>query len=362
MFDTTLTEREKDIYNRLCDEESQQVFNVRKQFALTKNEALLADIFVNKKQLSELVKKINGKTYVIYGAQFAGFMLIRYFNFIGISNSCVGIWDNNPSLQGKSYDKHTITAPKYEQIESVDVFLISTIKPETTVSITNALISHGVREEKIATLEEFGAAMGRCGFEDIVQYFDKDIIIPRLVEGEIFVDAGCCNFATSSQLLKVAPSVKSIYAFEPDPENMQFVLNGIGFDSAQDITKVYDFALWSGNEVLGFWVSDFNKGASGINDSNANAKVQGRKLDDIILPADKVSFIKMDIEGSELEALKGAAEIIKRDKPKLAISVYHKMADYVDLAEYICSLVPSYKLFMRHYTPCYAETVLYCVI
>ncbi len=51
----------------------------------------------------------------------------------------------------------------------------------------------------------------------------------------------------------------------------------------------------------------------------------------------------MDIEGAELEALKGAREIIVRDRPKLAISIYHNAEDYVEISAYIKSLVPDYK-------------------
>jgi hypothetical protein len=70
----------------------------------------------------------------------------------------------------------------------------------------------------------------------------------------------------------------------------------------------------------------------------------------------------MDIEGSELEAIKGSAELIRRDKPKLAISVYHKPYDYLEIPEIICSIVPEYKFYMRQYTPLSEETVLYCTL
>lgn len=70
----------------------------------------------------------------------------------------------------------------------------------------------------------------------------------------------------------------------------------------------------------------------------------------------------MDIEGSELEALKGAARHIVVDRPKLAICVYHKPEDMFEIAMYIKSLVPAYRLFLRHYSSTHLETVLYAVI
>ena len=67
------------------------------------------------------------------------------------------------------------------------------------------------------------------------------------------------------------------------------------------------------------------------------------------------------MEGSELQTLMGAKEIIKKDKPRLAVCVYHKPEDLWTLAEYILSLRPDYQLYLRHYTTCSYETVLYAI-
>ncbi|EOS66974.1 FkbM family methyltransferase [Oscillibacter sp. 1-3] len=75
----------------------------------------------------------------------------------------------------------------------------------------------------------------------------------------------------------------------------------------------------------------------------------------------KVTMIKMDIEGSELEALKGAKKTIQRNKPKLAICIYHKPEDMLEIPLYIKSLVPEYKLYVRHHSNSNVETVLYAV-
>ena len=82
----------------------------------------------------------------------------------------------------------------------------------------------------------------------------------------------------------------------------------------------------------------------------------------IIIKDDKITFLKMDIEGSELKALHGARKIIQRDKPKLAICVYHKPEDIIEIPLYINSLVPEYKFYMRHYGYTPANTVLYAII
>ena len=85
-------------------------------------------------------------------------------------------------------------------------------------------------------------------------------------------------------------------------------------------------------------------------------------VDETVDPADKITMIKMDIEGSELEALKGAKKTIQRDKPKLAICIYHKPEDMADIPLYIKELVPEYKLYIRHHSNFATETVLYAVM
>lgn len=74
------------------------------------------------------------------------------------------------------------------------------------------------------------------------------------------------------------------------------------------------------------------------------------------------TFIKMDIEGAEMEALQGAKETIMRNHPKLAVCIYHSDEDMIRIAQYIHSLVPEYRLYVRHHTKREHETVLYAVM
>ena len=74
-----------------------------------------------------------------------------------------------------------------------------------------------------------------------------------------------------------------------------------------------------------------------------------------------VTFIKMDIESSEQEALRGAEQIINRDKPKLAICLYHKKEDMWEIPYLIKTMVAEYKLYIRHYSNSELETVLYAI-
>lgn len=72
-------------------------------------------------------------------------------------------------------------------------------------------------------------------------------------------------------------------------------------------------------------------------------------------------FIKMDIEGAELSALKGGIKMIKEHRPQLAISIYHSSEDFVNIPLYLKENLENYKFRLGHYSPKLSETVLYAI-
>jgi FkbM family methyltransferase len=76
---------------------------------------------------------------------------------------------------------------------------------------------------------------------------------------------------------------------------------------------------------------------------------------------DRIDFIKMDVEGAELAALRGAESTLRRFRPRLAISAYHQEQDLAALPGWIDSLGLGYRFFLDHYTTHYEETILYAV-
>ena len=89
--------------------------------------------------------------------------------------------------------------------------------------------------------------------------------------------------------------------------------------------------------------------------------IETRTIDSSVDSRERITFIKMDVEGAELQSLMGAQNTIQRYRPKLAICIYHKREDMTQIPLYIKSLIPDYKLYVRHYSNNVNETVLYAV-
>ncbi len=186
------------------------------------------------------------------------------------------------------------------------------------------------------------------------QYFPQDIF--TLSDEEVFVDGGAYDGDTIEAFLEhTGRKYKYIYAFEPDKANWEKLLSR-GYK--QKIT-IFNAGLYSETKEISF---DSNKGGSSKIGDEGIDTIQVVKFDDLELPEKAVSFIKMDIEGSELSALHGMKETIKKNRPKLAICIYHKFEDLWELPLYIKSLVPEYKLYIRNYTSYLDEIVLYAVV
>jgi len=92
-----------------------------------------------------------------------------------------------------------------------------------------------------------------------------------------------------------------------------------------------------------------------------NTYIKANSIDNVIYPK-KVDIIKMDVEGSEANALIGSKETIRKWRPKLIISAYHKSSDLYNLPILICELCPQYKIFLRQYSFSWSETVLVAII
>lgn len=193
------------------------------------------------------------------------------------------------------------------------------------------------------------------------QYFPDDILgfLKRGGIGEVFVDCGAFNGDTAKEFIKRAPNYKRIVEFEPDQRNMDMLRRNLRRHVHITVIQA-GISSEDGNAYLQLQENTGGNYVTKESSGQRPLKIKLQKIDSCPQCKD-ATFIKMDIEGSEMDALKGAKETIQRNHPKLAISIYHSNEDMLKIPEFVHELVPEYELYIRAHTMGIAETVLYAI-
>ncbi|MDE6744087.1 MAG: FkbM family methyltransferase [Lachnospiraceae bacterium] len=328
------------IYHLLQDDLSKYIFENRLMFSLTKDTKFMKNVVYTIKEAREIydyLKTIKSKIG-IFGAGRAGRYLLETYS--DIEFEC--FIDNN-KIEDKCLKLPVVSLQEFKKKYSDGYIVISTKLYHR--EILQQLIEEGFDQKRIINVGIITEKLSQ------LQYFDLTAIEKK--QKEIFVDGGSYDGVTSLRFSNWCSGNGYVYAWEPDPNNLikcktLFETNNINY-------KLIPKGLWSSNKKLKLKA---NEACSMITDNGDN-EIEVDSIDRLI---DKeVTFIKMDLEGSEYEALLGAEKMIKRSKPKLAICVYHKPEDIWKLPWLIYKFNPEYKFYMRHYSFSWSETVLYAL-
>lgn len=215
----------------------------------------------------------------------------------------------------------------------------------------------------------------RDTYEAVVRYrinrdpkFLSEIALPRntqyfpatpgrqalLGSNEIFVDAGAFIGDTVETFCSAVHGMYSaIYAIEPERRNFeQLIANTKPYPNI----SYHRSAVGDHKGMLRFSSDDSSSKA----DCSGDETIPIETLD-VLLKDVPVTYLKMDVEGMECAALRGARTMIQTYRPKLAICIYHSNSDMVEVPKLILELNPDYKLYIRHYSSALVETVCYAV-
>ena len=186
------------------------------------------------------------------------------------------------------------------------------------------------------------------------QYFPKDIITSRCYRNTgCFIDGGGYSGDTVIEFVKHSnKNYKSIFTWEPDEKNLFSLKKNT--KAIRDVI-IIEKGMYSKETTLVF--DSFGNDKSRIN--NAGESIIMVDSVDNVCSTSNICFIKMDIEGAELSALEGCRQVIKRDRPVLAICIYHSCEDLWHIPLWIKENTVNYDLFIRAHSDSGSEIVAY---
>ena len=368
-------ERVKELYELLEDELSKKIFLARIQFDITYSveDALrlfgLTGILTEEEAAIQLscrktlnqIKKENKKV-ILYGAGGGGLIISDLFIHNGID--FYSFCDKDETKQGQMMQGKKVLSPNYLFEHADDCYvIISTIDyiAEVFQFLTD---NHFPKDHILPFFRNAKFDFSKSQY----QYFEFPDFYPK---GKAFIDGGCFDCKTSAEFVNTfRGDYTKIIAFEPDVENFQkckIAVERLGIERIElvqaGLSDTTGTAVFAASSNTGSHISDeeANKQSMVGRFDNENFQaIQTIALDDKVGNC-PIGFIKLDIEGAELSALQGAKKTILRDKPFLAICVYHRRGDVCAIMDYLHMLIPEYHFWLRHYAFS-NETVLYASI
>jgi FkbM family methyltransferase len=329
------------------------------------------------------------RSAALYGMGFLGRWALGDLTAAGIRFDVC--FDGNPALAGKAIDGVPVRSA--DQLASARPAFVFISARHAVLPVSEKLSGLGIAH---VSCDAFYAARDFAAFEavhdnvladersrtvlravmmtmltgdrvHVIEVFEKDqyFCLPQFsgLEREIYVDAGAYVGDSLERFIWTHYGVfRKAIAFEPGPRQFRALearTRRLEAEWALDDDQVMlvPAALGEAPAIA------MAESRSGSMTSLAVEKTGGREIRveslDVFLAGEPVTFLKADVEGMEMPLLRGAAETIRRFRPKLAICVYHYPSDIPGISQYLQSLVPGYRFALRHHSPQFMETVLY---
>ena len=190
-------------------------------------------------------------------------------------------------------------------------------------------------------------------------YFPGELV--SLKPDEVFVDCGAFDGDSIDAFLKRSGGwLEGVVGIEADPQNAEKLRQSVARLPTVVGAKiqVVQAAVGARDGTIQFHAT--GTAASNFLDGQGTIQVPCRRLDEI-LQGRKASYVKMDVEGAEPEALAGARETIRQHAPVLAICLYHRQSDLWEIPLQVREMTDRYSFYLRRYSDDCWEQVLYAI-
>lgn len=346
-----------------------------------------------------LLERLQNKTIYLYGAGTRGRVALENLNALGLEKNVAGFLDDSREGLYKGKSVYPVECVYHLKDENT-VFVITTysvngmvcklmrngISTENIYYFAELLISNVENElfqQNKGTIEQvysmLGDSLSKYIYHSIfevylsgnigilsrtkgnMQYFpvkgtNDEIEEFYLSENESFIDCGAYDGDTIRKFkIRTKNKYEKIWAFEPDLENFVKLSDYVAKEQDERV-KLFQSGVYNKDTTMSF---TSRRGTSSSLSQTGVESIEVHQIDSLI--NEPVTFIKMDIEGSEKEALLGGKRIIAEYKPKLAICIYHKIEDLWEIPQLIKKLNPSYHIYIRNYEDRTDETVCYAL-
>jgi len=193
------------------------------------------------------------------------------------------------------------------------------------------------------------------------EYFPPEIDLCTGLDDLHILDCGAFDGDTIKQFFAAFKDrIKSYAAFEPELDNyhaLTATANKIKNDFPQANINCFPMGVGNTNNVLRFASGD---GAASHISDEGETEIFVVKLDDTHTNS-TVNLIKIDVEGADLDVITGATELIKQQRPNIAVSCYHQPGHIWQIPQLIKAINPDYQLFLRQHGHYGFELTLYCI-
>ncbi len=341
--------------------------------------------------------KENDSRNIIYGAGYNGKLLYQELKKRNIS--VIGFFDDDKTRWGENYcEKDIFSKEQFLKFGQNANIIISSIYVGQIIerlqnaglkkifTVKNWLLQNNIEVLKLYKYKENIEYLNKL--DNLIEYFNDDLskqyflLIKKTIQeqkavsrisdlycgekqyflnyfsgklnGLVFVDAGSYTGDTIQEMIRQNIEPGAVYCFEANQKNFSRLSQNKNIH--QKIKNIYleNYALWNTETELKIKGENFNSKVDEEGEFSVKAITLDKYFENI-----KIDFIKMDIEGAEQKALSGGMKVIQRDRPILAISIYHTLEDIIDIPTFLSENLDKYSFFVRHHSYTYSETILY---